>query len=474
MNKKRLAWVLAVVLLLSLLPVGGMAAQKDNKLGYKLFRGWNSSHSQMLQESNSTLLANTVVKVGSTTLSYGNGNATTVQNAKQHGISVTPPAGYYVAEVIIACNDNGGYNCNTAARSNLITFGAKSWDSTTFTITPAEMNQGAAAGKTVWHSGMGEPYWIMVRLAKSPDPVHVDYDAGAMKNEIGASTVLVENGNDFQVTNTSGNATHQALPIKAAYEKVAQNGKTYRFTGWKVEYYVNYNNGVLSNLNTNGGTVQPGANVKLSLHAKLTAQWKEVKTYRVFYDANGGTGTMTDATLYATGDAITVKANEFTYTHKKFVKFTLDAAGTQGIPADFRMGSSNITLYAQWEEEPTYRVFYDANGGAGTMTDEQLYYMGDAIAVKANEFTYTHKKFVKFTLDAAGTQDIPADFRMKEGNITLYAQWEEEPTYRVFYDANGGTGTMTDEQLYYMGDAITVKANEFTYTHKRLDRKSVV
>ena len=39
MNKKRLAWVLAVVLLLSLLPVGGMAAQKDNKLGYKLFRG---------------------------------------------------------------------------------------------------------------------------------------------------------------------------------------------------------------------------------------------------------------------------------------------------------------------------------------------------------------------------------------------------------------------------------------------------
>ena len=64
------------------------------------------------------------------------------------------------------------------------------------------------------------------------------------------------------------------------------------------------------------------------------------------------------------------------------------------------------------------------------MTDEQLYYMGDAITVKANEFTYTHKKFVKFTLDAAGTQDIPADFRMKEGNITLYAQWvkKEKPS----------------------------------------------
>ena len=395
MNKKRLAWVLAVVLLLSLLPVGGMAAQKDNKLGYKLFRGWNSSHSQMLQETNSTLQANTVVKVGSTTLSYGNGNATTVQNAKQHGISVTPPAGYYVAEVIIACHDNGGYNCNTAARSNLITFGAKSWDSTTFTITPAEINQGAAAGKTVWHSGMGEPYWIMVRLAKSPDPVHVVYDAGAMKNAIGASTVLVENGNDFQVTNTSGNATHQALPIKAAYEKVAQNGKTYRFTGWKVEYYVNYNNGVLSELNTNGGT-----------------------------------GTMTDATLYATGDAIAVKANEFTYTHKKFVKFTLDAAGTQDIPADFRMGSSNITLYAQWEEEPTYRVFYDANGGTGTMTDEQLYYMGDAITVLKNAFERADYTFVKFTLDKEGMQDIPADFRMKEGNITLYAQWvkKEKPS----------------------------------------------
>ena len=198
------------------------------------------------------------------------------------------------------------------------------------------------------------------------------------------------------------------------------------------------------------------------MHAKLTAQWEEVTTYHVYYNANGGTGTMTDTKEYETGDAITVKENTFTYANKHFVKFTLDAAGTQEIPADFKMGEKDITLYAQWEDDPTYRVYYNANGGTGTMTDATEYYTGDAIAVKANEFTYAHKYFVKFTLDAAGTQEIPVDFEMGEEDITLYAQWEDEPSYHVFYDANGGTGTMTDAKEYYTDDPIIVLKNVFT------------
>ena len=87
---------------------------------------------------------------------------------------------------------------------------------------------------------------------------------------------------------------------------------------------------------------------------------------------------------------------------------------------------------------------YDANGGNGTMTDAKEYYSGDAITVKENTFTYAHKHFVKFTLDAAGTQEIPADFKMGQADVTLYAQWEDDATYNVLYDANGGSGTMLD------------------------------
>ena len=465
MKKRVLSIFMVVALLLTLLPTTALAYRDSDSLGYKLFSGWNTRHTQMIAETDTAILNGTVVKIGNTTLTR-NSSSSTVKAAKESGISITPPAGYYVAEVIIACNDNGGFNCNTAAASNLITFGATSYESTTFHITPDELNQGAEAGKTVWHDGRGKPYWIMVRIVKSPDPVHVIYDAGEMKSVIGASTVLVTGGNDIAVDNSAGTASHAVLDMKDDYKTVTSGGKTYRFTGWKLEYYTTYQNGELSVFNSNSGIVQPRETIKLHLHAKLIAQWEEVTTYHVYYNANGGTGTMTDTKEYVTGDAITVKENTFTYDHKHFVKFTLDAAGTQEIPADFKMGEEDITLYAQWEDDPTYRVYYNANGGTGTMTDAKEYYTGDAITVKANEFTYEHKHFVKFTLDAAGTQEIPADFKMGEEDITLYAQWEDDPTYRVYYNANGGTGTMTDATEYYTGDAIAVKANEFTYAHK--------
>ena len=424
MKKRVLSIFMAVALLLTLLPTTALAYRDSDSLGYKLFNGWNTRHTRMIPETNSAILNGTVVKIGNTTLTR-NSPSSTVEAAKKSGISITPPAGYYVAEVIIACNDEGGFNCNTAAASNLITFGATSYESTTFNITPDELNQGAEAGKTVWHDGRGKPYWIMVRIVKSPDPVHVIYDAGKMKDAIGASTVLVTGGNDIAVDNSAGTASHAVLDMKDDYQTVTSDGKTYRFTGWKLEYYTTYQNGVLSVFHTNSGIVQPRETIKLHLHAKLTAQWEEVTTYHVYYNANGGTGTMTDTKEYETGDAITVKENTFTYANKHFVKFTLDAAGTQEIPADFKMGEEDITLYAQWEDEPSYHVFYDANGGTGTMTDAKEYYTDDPIIVLKNVFTREGYTFVKFTLDAEGEEEIPDGFKMGQVDITLYAQWEK-------------------------------------------------
>ncbi|PWL46786.1 MAG: hypothetical protein DBY39_05730, partial [Clostridiales bacterium] len=324
MKKRVLSIFMVVALLLTLLPTTALAYRDSDSLGYKLFSGWNTRHTQMIAETDTAILNGTVVKIGNTTLTR-NSSSSTVKAAKESGISITPPAGYYVAEVIIACNDNGGFNCNTAAASNLITFGATSYESTTFHITPDELNQGAEAGKTVWHDGRGKPYWIMVRIVKSPDPVHVIYDAGEMKSVIGASTVLVTGGNDIAVDNSAGTASHAVLDMKDDYKTVTSGGKTYRFTGWKLEYYTTYQNGELSVFNSNSGIVQPRETIKLHLHAKLIAQWEEVTTYHVYYNANGGTGTMTDTKEYVTGDAITVKENTFTYDHKHFVKFTLDA-----------------------------------------------------------------------------------------------------------------------------------------------------
>ncbi|HBX24438.1 MAG TPA: hypothetical protein DEF34_12535, partial [Desulfotomaculum sp.] len=50
------------------------------------------------------------------------------------------------------------------------------------------------------------------------------------------------------------------------------------------------------------------------------------------------------------------------------------------------MGSSNVTLYAQWTVLPTYTVNYDGNSNTGGSppTDSNAYYQGDTVTVLGN------------------------------------------------------------------------------------------
>ena len=59
------------------------------------------------------------------------------------------------------------------------------------------------------------------------------------------------------------------------------------------------------------------------------------------------------------------------------------------------------------------------------MTDATEYYTDDPIIVLKNVFTREGYTFVKFTLDAAGEEEIPDGFKMGQVDITLYAQWEK-------------------------------------------------
>ena len=73
--------------------------------------------------------------------------------------------------------------------------------------------------------------------------------------------------------------------------------------------------------------------------------------YTVTYDANGGSGTMTDSNSpYDSGSTVTVLNNSFTKTNANFYKWNTvaDGSGTDYDPADTFTITSNVTLYAQW------------------------------------------------------------------------------------------------------------------------------
>ena len=223
----------------------------------------------------------------------------------------------------------------------------------------------------------------------------------------------------------------------------------------------------------------------------LYAQWTTINTpppttYTVTYDANDGTGTTAvDETPYPANSRAEVQPG-FTrdgYTFKEW-NTAADGTGTACAPGDTIPITGNVTLYAQWEpvgtQPPapdTYTVTYEPNGGTGTaVTDTKAYQKDDPITVAAaSTFTRTGWTFTGWNTaaDGSGTSCSPnATITMGTANLTLYAQWKQNPVppvvptlpgpqYTVTYDANGGTGT-TAPTSFDVGTQATAAQNGFT------------
>lgn len=127
----------------------------------------------------------------------------------------------------------------------------------------------------------------------------------------------------------------------------------YTFAGWytaKTGGTQIYNN---KGKCTNDGTYWKNGNWHYTGNATLYAQWK-ANTYKVIYNSNGGTGTMSADT--ATYDSnYTTKSNEFSRSGYKFIGWNEKPDGTgtdwtSKIGKPFKWNYTNdVTLYAQWQ-----------------------------------------------------------------------------------------------------------------------------
>lgn len=116
-------------------------------------------------------------------------------------------------------------------------------------------------------------------------------------------------------------------------------------------------------------------------------------TYTVTYDANGGSGSMTDTSSpYDDGATVTVMDNEFTRAYYAFSKWNTAADGS-GI--DYDSGdtftiNSNTTLYAQWNIESGINVT--------TLTQSSLGLTGSyssGASITIDGITYVHTDLSK-------------------------------------------------------------------------------
>ena len=193
--------------------------------------------------------------------------------------------------------------------------------------------------------------------------------------------------------------------------------------------------------------------------------------YTVEYDANGGTGEMhksvhelgVSSKLLSTSYTLNIEGTEKAYGFERvgytFNRWTTAPDGTgnsytdQFEIRDIAAAGETVTLYAQWTAN-TYKVYYDANGGEGTMEPSEHTYDVEK-KLSTNTFSRTGYTFLGWSeeKDAVDAKYVP-DASVKnlrsdaEAEITLYAVWDGN-AYTVTYDGNGGTGTTGATQHKY-------------------------
>ena len=152
---------------------------------------------------------------------------------------------------------------------------------------------------------------------------------------------------------------------------------------------------------------------------------------------------------------------------------TQDLATAAGVLSDLEKGDVSISIYVDWKAN-TYTVKYNGNGNTGGSTAGSSHTYDTAKGLTANGFTKTGYTFKNWNTKADGSGTSYADKASVKNltatngaTVTLYAQWTANK-YTVTYNANGGTGTMANQELTY-DKAAALNANTFKRTGYRFN-----
>ena len=261
------------------------------------------------------------------------------------------------------------------------------------------------------------------------------------EQQIGASgmevTATPATGYEFdRWANTAG---AKAVPTNTAITTVSATAAGTITAHFKAKTYA-------ITLNANGGsgnTASVTATYNLStLSSAITNPTKAGYTFAGWYSGAGGTGSMVINTSGV------LQANISTYT------------GANGI----WIKDNGATLYAKWTAN-TYTVSLDNQGAttAGTASVTATYNAALLSITAPTKTGYTFNGY--FDATSGGTKYYNADGSSaknwdKTSETTLYAKWTAN-TYTVTFNANGGSGTISNQSFTYdIEKALT--ANTFT------------
>ena len=185
--------------------------------------------------------------------------------------------------------------------------------------------------------------------------------------------------------------------------------------------------------------------------------------FDAIFDANGGVfrdGGATYACEQITGVAYALPPYEPTLTGAEFDGWWTEPSEGAQITATTRVNETReITFYAHWKGEPIeVTVRFNANGG--TVEPSEGKYLSTLAYETLPIPTRVHHQFTGWWTAPEGGNKVVASSRVPGADQELFAHWIPE-TYVIRYNANGGTGKMTDQAFTY-GSPVTLRTNTFS------------
>ncbi len=200
--------------------------------------------------------------------------------------------------------------------------------------------------------------------------------------------------------------------------------------------------------------------------------FKIVNTYKVSYNANGGSGAPSSQTkiqdegLTLTSSIPTKKG----YVFKGWAS-SKNATAAQYLAGGVYLKNAAITLYAVWEPE-IYTIVFNANGGKGELENVTITY-GDTMRMPNSVVRddYYLKGWAKSSTATAADYKLGMDYTF-DANTTLYAVWGKSTWSGDVSSSLNGSGTKGDPyqiatagDLAYLANKVNTKSSLGSYEY---------
>ena len=386
-------------------------------------------------------------------------------------IDFTPAISYYTCTI----NPDGGTYINSSGRNST------SSDSYTFSsehnYVPISSTS-SANGVTSSASGIVSRYYIS-------QPTKTGYAFNGWTSSTGAtissrtfdSNTLYSTSSNPN-TNFTATANWKANTYTVTFN--ANGGNTPSTSSKNVTYGSTY--GTLPTISRTGysfkgwyTTASGGTQITASTTVTITgaqtlyAQWTAI-TYKIAYNANGGSGTTMSNSTHTYDTPKTLSKNTYTKNGYNFIGWNTNKNATTGLYADQQsvtnLSSTNnatITLYAIWaignvsitlKNNKNWTNDYAPTGG-GT------YNVGTVIPI--NQPLKDGYHFINWIDNSNNIVSTNASFNYTVQSAKTLTSYVAENEFYIQYDANGGEGTpmAISEHIY---NATGSKLSKNTYT----------